>query len=42
MMRDAAKIGPATIALIETVMKAKPLPEAVSEEPVLEHLTATS
>lgn len=27
MMREAAKIGPATIALIETVMKAKPHPE---------------
>lgn len=27
MMREATKIGPATIALIETVMKAKPHPE---------------
>ena len=27
MMREAGKIGPATIALIEAVMKAKPHPE---------------
>ena len=27
MMRDAARIGPATIALVEAVMKAKPHPE---------------
>jgi transposase len=27
MMREAAKIGPATIALVEAIMKAKPHPE---------------
>jgi transposase len=27
MMREAAKIGPATIAMVETIMKAKPHPE---------------
>ena len=27
MMREAGKIGPATIALIEAIMKAKPHPE---------------
>lgn len=26
-MREAAKIGPATIAMVETIMKAKPHPE---------------
>jgi hypothetical protein len=27
MRREAAKIGPSTIALVDTIMKAKPHPE---------------
>jgi hypothetical protein len=31
MMREAAKIGPATIALVGSIMKAKPIPSRASD-----------